>query len=106
MQYDQYLAAGFPIATGVIEGACRHIVKDRCELSGMRWTQPGAEALLNLRCVSENGDFEGYHAYLRTKRWHGVDANVDAQGERVPSNATLEDVARSSVQNTHLRLAA
>ncbi len=105
MQYDRYLAAGFPIATGVIEGACRHIVKDRCELSGMRWTQSGAEALLNLRCVSENGDFEAYHAYLRTKR-RSVDSNVDAQGQAVASAKTLEDVTQSAAHLTDLRLAA
>ena len=51
MHYDQYLAHGWPIASGVIEGACRHLVKDRCELSGMRWTKDGVENLLRLpRC--------------------------------------------------------
>jgi hypothetical protein len=68
MQYDQYLASGWPIASGVIEGACRHLVKDRCELSGMRWTQAGAEALLRLRSVAENGDWESFHAYRRRQR--------------------------------------
>ena len=68
MQYDKYLAAGWPIASGVIEGACRHLVKDRCELSGMRWTQAGAEALLRLRSVVENGDWESFHAYRRRQR--------------------------------------
>lgn len=51
MRYDEYLAAGYPIATGVIEGACRHLVKDRMERSGMRWCQAGAEPLLTLRAV-------------------------------------------------------
>ncbi len=51
MHYDEYLAAGYPIATGVIEGACRHVVKDRMERSGMRWTLPGAQAMLGLRCI-------------------------------------------------------
>lgn len=68
MQYDKYLAAGWPIASGVIEGACRHLVKDRCELSGMRWTQSGAEALLRLRSVAENGDWESFHEYRRRFR--------------------------------------
>lgn len=72
MLYDQYLAAGWPIASGVIEGACRHLVKDRCELSGMRWTQAGAEALLRLRSVLENGDWERFHAYRRRERQRGV----------------------------------
>jgi len=68
MDYAIYLAHGWPIATGVIEGACRHLVKDRCELSGMRWTSAGAEALLHLRCVHENGDWDAYHAFRRRQR--------------------------------------
>jgi hypothetical protein len=51
MRYDEYLEAGYPIATGVIEGACRHVVKDRMERSGMRWALDGAEPMLNVRCV-------------------------------------------------------
>jgi hypothetical protein len=68
MQYATYLADGWPIATGVIEGACRHLVKDRCEQSGMRWTIDGAEALLQLRSVHENGDWEAFHAFRRRQR--------------------------------------
>jgi hypothetical protein len=68
MRYDHYLAQGWPIASGVIEGACRHLVKDRCELSGMRWTQSGAENLLQLRAVAENGDWEDYHTYRKQQR--------------------------------------
>jgi hypothetical protein len=78
MRYGTYLAKGWPIATGVIEGACRHLVKDRCELSGMRWSQPGAEALLRLRCVEENGDWEAFHAFRRTNRQrtlYGIEPN-------------------------------
>ncbi len=51
MLYNEYLAAGYPIATGVIEGACRHLVKDRLERSGMQWTMEGAQAMLDLRSV-------------------------------------------------------
>ena len=58
LHYDQYLAAGYPIASGVIEGACRHVIKDRLERTGMHWTVPGAQALLRLRCVALNGDWE------------------------------------------------
>lgn len=68
MDYPTYLAKGWPIASGVIEGACRHFVKDRCELSGMRWSQTGAEGLLRMRAVSENDDWSDYHAYLRQRR--------------------------------------
>ncbi len=68
MAYDTYLANGWPIASGVIEGACRHFVKDRFELSGMRWEQSGAENLLRLRAVAENGDWDGYHLFRRQQR--------------------------------------
>ena len=68
MDYPTYLANGWPIASGVIEGACRHFVKDRCELSGMRWRQTGAENLLRLRAISENHDWDAYHAYRRHQR--------------------------------------
>jgi hypothetical protein len=68
MAYDAYLANGWPIASGVIEGACRHFVKDRFELSGMRWEQSGAENLLRLRAVAENGDWDDYHLFRRRQR--------------------------------------
>lgn len=68
MDYQTYLANGWPIASGVIEGACRHFVKDRCELSGMRWRQAGAENLLHLRAVAENEDWDAYHDFRRRKR--------------------------------------
>jgi hypothetical protein len=67
MRYDDYLAAGWPIATGVIEGACRHLVKDRFELSGMHWRVTGAESLLRLRCVAENQDWESFHCLRRER---------------------------------------
>jgi len=68
MHYDQYLARGWPIASGVIEGACRHLVKDRCELSGMRWTKDGVENLLRLRAVAENGDWAAYRSFFQQQR--------------------------------------
>lgn len=71
MDYQTYLpiqSNGWPIASGVIEGACRHFVKDRCELSGMRWSQCGAESLLRMRAIAENDDWDDYHAYLRKQR--------------------------------------
>lgn len=69
MHYDRYLARGWPIATGVIEGACRHLVKDRCEGTGMRWTKSGAESLLGLRSVYVNGDWEAYHVFHRQRAY-------------------------------------
>jgi hypothetical protein len=63
MRYDEYLAAGYPIASGVIEGACRHIVKDRLERTGMNWTVPGAQAMLDLRCIYLMEQWEPFMAF-------------------------------------------
>jgi hypothetical protein len=63
LDYPQALAQGWPIATGVIEGACRHLVKDRMDRTGARWGLDGAEAILKLRALTSNGDFEDYWAY-------------------------------------------
>ena len=60
MHYDQYLAKGYPIASGVIEGACRHLVKDRMERAGMHWTVEGAQAMLDVRSTYVNGDWDKY----------------------------------------------
>jgi len=68
MDYQTYLANGWPIASGVIEGACRHLVKDRMECSGMSWHHPTAESLLALRAVAENDDWDEYHAFRRQRR--------------------------------------
>jgi hypothetical protein len=63
MRYDEYLAAGLPIATGVIEGACRYLVKDRMDLTGASWRLPRAEAVLRLRALRASGDFDEYWAF-------------------------------------------
>jgi hypothetical protein len=60
LDYPTALAKGWPIATGVIEGACRHLVKDRLELGGARWGLDTAEAILTLRAIVTNGDFDDY----------------------------------------------
>lgn len=60
MRYDEYLAKGYPIASGVIEGACRHLVKDRMERAGMHWTIEGAQAMLNVRSVSISGQWAAF----------------------------------------------
>jgi hypothetical protein len=59
------LANGWPIATGIIEGACRHLVKDRMDLTGARWSLEGAEAVLRLRALRASGDFDQYMAFHR-----------------------------------------
>lgn len=63
MKYDAYLAAGYPIGSGVVEGTCRHLVKDRLERTGMRWHPDGAQAMLNLRATYLNGEWDPYWAY-------------------------------------------
>jgi hypothetical protein len=63
MRYDEYLAAGYPIGSGVIEGACRHLVKDRLERAGMRWHPDGAQAMLDLRATYLNGEWEAFWSY-------------------------------------------
>lgn len=63
LDYPTALAAGWPIATGVIEGACRHLVKDRIDITGARWGLHGAETILKLRAIVSNGDFDTYWRY-------------------------------------------
>jgi hypothetical protein len=63
MRYDEYLAAGYPIGSGVIEGACRHLVKDRLERAGMRWIPDGGQAMLDLRATYLNGEWEAFWGY-------------------------------------------
>jgi hypothetical protein len=61
--YATALANGWPIATGIIEGACRYLVKDRMDLTGARWSLEGAEAVLRLRSLRASGDFDDYMAF-------------------------------------------
>jgi hypothetical protein len=63
LDYATALQKGRPIATGIIEGACRHIVKDRMDITGARWGLDGAEAILKLRVLAANGDFDAYWRY-------------------------------------------
>jgi hypothetical protein len=78
MQYDAYLRAGYPIGSGVIEGACRHVIKDRMERAGMLWTLDGAAALLRLRVVHTNGHWDEYQEYWivqEQKALYGAEAS-------------------------------
>jgi hypothetical protein len=63
MDYKAYLADGLPIATGVIEGACRHLVNDRMDITGARWGLDGAEAVLRLRALKSSGDLDDYWSF-------------------------------------------
>lgn len=65
MEYPCYWMLGWPIGTGVVEGACAHLVKDRFEQSGMQWSFPGAQALLDRRSVAFNGDWDDFQRFRR-----------------------------------------
>jgi hypothetical protein len=78
MRYDQYLAQGWPIGTGVVEGACGHLVKDRMEKAGMRWTVAGAQAVLDLRAARLNGDWDAYWAFHRQQQHQRLYASPPA----------------------------
>lgn len=70
LRYDRALAAGWPIATGVIEGAARHLIADRLEIGGARWGLTGAEAVLTLKALIDNGDFQTYWQHHLTREHH------------------------------------
>ena len=72
LDYPTALREGWPIATGIIEGACRHLVKDRMDITGARWGLAGAEAILKLRAIKTNDDFDAYWQYHLTQERHHV----------------------------------
>ena len=81
LDYPNALAKGWPIATGVIEGAVRHVVKDRMDITGARWGLPGAEAVLKVRALRTNGDWPGYwtfHLAAEHKRVHQSRYHADS----------------------------
>ena len=64
MDYATYLARGYPIATGLVEGTCNSLVKERMEQSGMHWSIRGAQAVLDQRAVIKNGDWDDFFAFF------------------------------------------
>ena len=80
LDYSRALEQGWPIATGVIEGACRHLVKDRLDLTGSRWGLEGAEAILKLRALRSNGDFDDYWTFHLNKERQRVHQTRYANG--------------------------
>jgi len=96
LHYDCYLAAGYPIATGVIEGACRYLVKDRMDITGAVWRLNSAEAVLRLRAIRASGDFEDYWQY-HLEREHERNHASHYRNGLVPS-------ARAQRPGCHLRL--
>jgi len=92
LQYDKALVEGIPIATGVIEGACRHLVQDRMNLTGARWSLRGAEAVLRLRALRCSDDFDAYwefHEQQEYERNHASHYADHCVPETVPSAAFL-----------------
>jgi hypothetical protein len=69
LRYDEYLAAGYPICTGVIEGTCRHLINDRLDIVGAHWGLKSAEAVLRLRAIRASGDFDEYWAFHEKHEW-------------------------------------
>ena len=67
LDYPTYLALGLPIATGLIEGACRHLIQDRLGITGAKWGLEGAEAMLRLRALHSSGDWDEYWRYHLAK---------------------------------------
>ena len=97
LQYDKALAEGVPIATGVIEGTCRHLVEDRMNLTGARWSLTGAEAVLRLRALRSSEDFDSYwefHEQQEYERNHASHYADRRAPETVPSATFLSQPSR------------
>ena len=87
MHYDEYLAAGYPIGSGIIEGACRHVIVDRMERSGMRWIMIGAKAMLGLRCIYINGNWDKF-----------MEFNIQREQQMInPATAKVTNAANDDV---------
>ncbi|EKU96196.1 hypothetical protein Lepto7375DRAFT_5648 [Leptolyngbya sp. PCC 7375] len=80
--YDEYLDRGYPIASGVIEGACRHLVNDRMEITGARWRLDRAEAVLRIRALRASDDFEAYWEFHKVQEFKRNHANKFLEPER------------------------
>ena len=86
MRYDEYLRRGYPIATGVIEGACRHLVKDRMERSGMRWTLEGARSMLNVRAAFQSQHWREFLNWRMEKETATIHQHHDLLRDYTPTN--------------------
>lgn len=80
LHYDEYLAAGLPITTGAVEGTCRHLVVDRMEITGARWTLATAEAVLQARALRSSGDFDEYWIFHEEQEYQRNHAARYANG--------------------------
>ena len=100
LRYDEYLALGFPIASGVIEGACRYLVKDRMDITGARWGLSGGEAVLKLRSIRISGDFEEYWRFHLKREQERNYYSKYANGQLTP----LKDPDAERKERVKLRL--
>ena len=94
-----YLTLGFPIATGVIEGACRHLVKDRMDITGAKWRLTIAEAVLRLRALRSSNDFDEYWEFHEACEYKRNHQTLYADGEVPPTK-----LPQSSSKGGHLRV--
>ena len=100
MRYDEYLAKGYPIATGVIEGACRHLVNDRMGITGARWGIDRAEAVLRLRSLKSSGHFDDYwefHEQQEYRRTHAERYANEDPPRIAPASSTTGERAHLQI---------
>ncbi len=98
LRYDHYLANGLPVATGVIEGACRHLVKDRMAVTGARWSLNGAEAVLRLRALRSSRDFDEYWTFHEAREYERNHQTFYTGGIVPSTNASLSTVKRDHLK--------
>ena len=99
LRYDRYLVKGLPVATGVIEGGCRHLIKDRMAVTGARWSLNGAEAVLRLRALRSSRDFDEYWTFHEARKYERNHQGLYANGIVPPTIAS-----RSNVNRDHLKV--
>lgn len=87
LDYPKALANGWPIGTGVIEGAVRHVVRDRMDITGARWGLHGAEAILKLRALRANGCWDDYWSFHRAQEHKRVHESRYSDGVLLPEAA-------------------
>jgi len=94
LRYDQYIAAGFPVSSGVIEGTVRHLVNDRMAITGAHWRLRSAEAVLRLRALRCSGDFEAYWAFHERCELQRNHLSKYAGEKLPPTSSSAENQAR------------
>ena len=98
LRYDHALAAGLTIATGVIEGACRHLVKDRMAVTGARWSLNGAEAVLRLRALRSSRDFDEYWIFHEAREHERNHQALYSSGIVTSTSVPLSTVKRDNLK--------